>query len=82
MLAELSLQKVTFKNYTLKGQLIMDTFRISNVVSLVEGINAESIEFLINALNDLIIADDMAKKLKEGLLFLSCLFNAKTVNIL
>lgn len=36
------------------------------MVSLVEGIDAGSIEFLINALNELIIAEDMAKKLKDG----------------
>lgn len=70
MLAELTLQKITFKDYTLKAQLLMDTFHISNVVSIVEGIDAGSIDFLINALNDLIIAEDMAKKFKEGIYFI------------
>lgn len=70
MLAELSIQKPTFKDYTFKAQLIIDSFKITDVVSLVEGIDAGSIEFLINALNELIIADDMAKKLKDGLFYL------------
>lgn len=66
MLAELSLSKAVFRDYTLKAELAIDTFKISDVVSLVDGIDAGSIEFLINALNELIIADDMAKKLKDG----------------
>ncbi|KAH7708204.1 Protein C06G1.1 a [Aphelenchoides avenae] len=67
MLAQISLQKTSFKDYTLKGSLSIDSFKISDVVSLVEGIDAGSIEFLINALNELIIADDIAKKLKEAI---------------
>uniref|UniRef100_A0A915DTF3 Lipid-binding serum glycoprotein C-terminal domain-containing protein n=1 Tax=Ditylenchus dipsaci TaxID=166011 RepID=A0A915DTF3_9BILA len=67
MLAELTLTKPTFKDYTFKAQLVIDSFKISDVVSLVEGIDAGSIEFLINALNELIIAEDILKKLKDGI---------------
>ncbi|KAI6205600.1 hypothetical protein M3Y94_00810400 [Aphelenchoides besseyi] len=67
MLAELGLRKVKFKDYTLTGQLNIESFKISDVVSLVDGIDAGSIEFLINALNDLIINDDITKKLKDGI---------------
>lgn len=67
MLAELVLLKPTFKDYTFKAQLVIDSFKISDVVSLVEGIDAGSIEFLINALNELIVADDILKKLKDGI---------------
>ncbi|KAI1723240.1 hypothetical protein Ddc_07442 [Ditylenchus destructor] len=67
MLAELVLTKPTFKDYTFKAQLVIDSFKISDVVSLVEGIDAGSIEFLINALNELIVADDILKKLKDGI---------------
>lgn len=67
MLAEFTLNKVTFKDYTLKAELLMDSFNITNVVTSVKGIDAASIEFLITALNDLIIAENMAKKLKEGI---------------
>jgi len=61
MLAELSLNKVNFRDYTLRAQMGIESFKISDVVSLVEGLDAGSIEFLISALNELIIADDMAR---------------------
>ncbi|KAI6243971.1 putative lipid-binding protein OBI-1 [Aphelenchoides fujianensis] len=51
----------------LAGELNIENFKLSDVVSLVEGIDASSIEFLITALNDLIINEDVAKKLKDGL---------------
>lgn len=60
------MHKIKFKDYTLTGTLSIDSFKISDVVSLVEGIDAGSIEFLINALNDLIINEDITKKLKDG----------------
>lgn len=66
MLAEIVLQKVVFKDYTLTAVMNIDSFKISDVVSLVDGIDANSIEFLINALNDLIINDELSKKLKDG----------------
>ncbi|KAI6191483.1 hypothetical protein M3Y97_00233000 [Aphelenchoides bicaudatus] len=69
MLAELQMHKIKFKDYTLTGTLSIDSFKISDVVSLVEGIDAGSIEFLINALNDLIINEDITKKLKDGIRF-------------
>ncbi|CAD5231157.1 unnamed protein product [Bursaphelenchus okinawaensis] len=67
MLAELVLSKVQFKDYTITGKLNIDSFKISDVVSLVDGIDANSIEFLINALNDLILNDEISKKLKDGI---------------
>jgi hypothetical protein len=67
MLAELRMQKIKFQDYTLTGALNIESFKISDVISLVEGIDAGSIEFLINAINDLIINDDITKKLKDGL---------------
>uniref|UniRef100_A0A914HM80 Lipid-binding serum glycoprotein C-terminal domain-containing protein n=1 Tax=Globodera rostochiensis TaxID=31243 RepID=A0A914HM80_GLORO len=66
MRAKLQLQNTTFVNYVFSAELSIDTFDITNVVSLVDGIDAGSIEFLVNALNELIIADDMRHKLKEG----------------
>ena len=72
MIADLNLQKVKFKDYTLTGQLVIDTFKITNVVSLVDGIDAGTLEFLITALNDLIISDDLAKKLKDGASSFTC----------
>uniref|UniRef100_A0A0N5CGG9 BPI2 domain-containing protein n=1 Tax=Strongyloides papillosus TaxID=174720 RepID=A0A0N5CGG9_STREA len=67
MYAELSLQKITFKNYVLNGQLKIEKTKITNVVSLVDGITAQSLEFLVNALNELFIADEMLKKLQSGI---------------
>ncbi|TKR79834.1 hypothetical protein L596_013997 [Steinernema carpocapsae] len=69
MLAELKLDKPAFKDYSLTAEFKIDKFKIGNVVSLVDGIDANSLEFLVNALNELIIADDMAKKLKSGIKF-------------
>ncbi|CEF62006.1 Lipid-binding serum glycoprotein, C-terminal domain and Bactericidal permeability-increasing protein, alpha/beta domain-containing protein [Strongyloides ratti] len=67
MYAELSLQKINFKDYVLNGQLKIDKTKISNVVSLIDGITSESLEFLVNALNELFIADEMLKKLQSGI---------------
>uniref|UniRef100_A0AC35UD12 BPI2 domain-containing protein n=1 Tax=Rhabditophanes sp. KR3021 TaxID=114890 RepID=A0AC35UD12_9BILA len=67
MFAEISLQKPSFKDYSFNGQLKIEKTKISNVVSLVDGINADSLEFLVNALNELFIADEMMKKLKDGI---------------
>ncbi|VDO42160.1 unnamed protein product [Haemonchus placei] len=39
------------------------------VASLVEGIDESSLEFLVNALTELILNEDLAKKLKGGQLF-------------
>ncbi|KAK0403412.1 hypothetical protein QR680_016900 [Steinernema hermaphroditum] len=69
MLAELKLEKPSFKDYTFTAEMKIDKFKIGNVVSLVDGIDANSLEFLVNALNELIIADDMAKKLRGGIKF-------------
>jgi len=45
----------------------IESFKITNVVSLVEGIDETSIEFLISALNELIINEEISKKLKDGM---------------
>lgn len=37
------------------------------VASLVDGIDEGSLEFLVNALTELILNEDMAKKLKSGI---------------
>uniref|UniRef100_A0A914YCM2 Uncharacterized protein n=1 Tax=Panagrolaimus superbus TaxID=310955 RepID=A0A914YCM2_9BILA len=66
MLAEVSLQNLVFKDYRLTGKLSIDSFKISGLQSVVTGIDEGSLEFLINALNELLIAQDMSKKLKDG----------------
>ena len=66
MLAEVSLQNLVFNNYRLTGKLSIDSFKITDLISLVDGIDESSVEFLITALNELLIAQDMAKKLKDG----------------
>ncbi|KAF7632575.1 BPI2 domain-containing protein [Meloidogyne graminicola] len=67
MHARLNLQNATFLDYLFRAELAIDTFNISNVVSMVDGIDAGSIEFLVNALNELIIAEDMKRKLQDGI---------------
>uniref|UniRef100_A0A7E4VMC3 BPI2 domain-containing protein n=1 Tax=Panagrellus redivivus TaxID=6233 RepID=A0A7E4VMC3_PANRE len=67
MLAEVTLSNLAFKDYKLTGKLTIDSFKISDVISLVDGIDEGSLEFLINALNELLIAEDMATKLKDGI---------------
>uniref|UniRef100_A0A914C8C1 Lipid-binding serum glycoprotein C-terminal domain-containing protein n=1 Tax=Acrobeloides nanus TaxID=290746 RepID=A0A914C8C1_9BILA len=64
---EVHLTKPTFKDYKFRALLNIDSFKITNVVSLVEGIDETSMEFLISALNELIINDEVSKKLKEGI---------------
>lgn len=66
MMAELKLEKNVFKNYSLTSEMRIDKFRISDVESLVDGIDKTSLEFLVSALNELLIADDIAKKLSDG----------------
>uniref|UniRef100_A0A914L468 Lipid-binding serum glycoprotein C-terminal domain-containing protein n=1 Tax=Meloidogyne incognita TaxID=6306 RepID=A0A914L468_MELIC len=67
MYAKLNLQNTTFLDYLFRAELAIDTFEISNVVSMVDGIDVGSIEFLVNALNELIIAEDMKRKLQDGI---------------
>ncbi|KHN78397.1 hypothetical protein Tcan_06950 [Toxocara canis] len=67
MSAELTLRKANFKNYALTAEMRIDKFRIFDVVSLVDGIDATSLEFLVSALNELIIGDDIAKRLQDGI---------------
>lgn len=66
MNAEVKLDKVSFKNYVFHGDMRIEKFKIAEVASLVEGIDEHSLEFLVNALTELILNDDMAKKLKGG----------------
>ncbi|VDK64751.1 unnamed protein product [Cylicostephanus goldi] len=44
----------------------IERFKIREVASLVDGIDEGSLEFLVNALTELILNEDMAKKLKGG----------------
>lgn len=44
----------------------IDKFKIFDVISLIDGIDETSLEFLVSALNELLIADDVAKKLLTG----------------
>uniref|UniRef100_A0A0M3I1K9 BPI2 domain-containing protein n=1 Tax=Ascaris lumbricoides TaxID=6252 RepID=A0A0M3I1K9_ASCLU len=67
MSVELILKKVIFKNYALIAEMRIDKFHIYDVVSLVDGIDATSLEFLVSALNELIIGDDIAKLLQDGI---------------
>ncbi|VDK73835.1 unnamed protein product [Gongylonema pulchrum] len=66
MMAELILTKAAFRNYTLTAEMRIDKFKIFDVVSLIDGIDATSLEFLVSALNELIIGDDVAQKLSDG----------------
>lgn len=45
----------------------IEQFKIVDVVSLVDGIDSKSLEFLVGALNELFIGDDVAKKLSDGM---------------
>lgn len=69
MHAEISMQNLNFKDYKLTGKLVIDSFKTTDVISLVDGIDEGSIEFLMNALNELLIGEDMAQKLKDGIKF-------------
>lgn len=66
MMAELKLEKSTFQNYSFTSEMRIDKFKIFDVMSLIDGIDETSLEFLVSALNELLIADDVAKKLSEG----------------
>ncbi|ETN84919.1 hypothetical protein NECAME_01479 [Necator americanus] len=55
--AEAKLEKFSF---------FLHFFHVSRVASLVDGIDEGSLEFLVNALTELILNEDMAKKLKGG----------------
>uniref|UniRef100_A0AC34QKS1 Lipid-binding serum glycoprotein C-terminal domain-containing protein n=2 Tax=Panagrolaimus sp. JU765 TaxID=591449 RepID=A0AC34QKS1_9BILA len=69
MFAQISVQNLVFKDYKLTGKLVIDSFKTADVISLVDGIDEGSIEFLMNALNELLIGEDMAQKLKDGIKF-------------
>ncbi|CAD6185241.1 unnamed protein product [Caenorhabditis auriculariae] len=66
MNAEVKFDKVNFKNFVLHADMRIDKFKISDVASLVDGIDEGSLEFLVNALTELILNEDMAKKLRGG----------------
>lgn len=65
-MAELKLEKSAFQNYSLTSEMRIDKFKIFDVISLIDGIDETSLEFLVSALNELLIADDVAKKLLTG----------------
>ncbi|VDO30239.1 unnamed protein product [Brugia timori] len=67
MMAELKLEKSIFQNYSFTSQMRIDKFKISDVTSLIDGIDKTSLEFLVSALNELLIGDDVAKKLSDGI---------------
>ncbi|VDK47772.1 unnamed protein product [Anisakis simplex] len=69
MSVEMNLKKVTFNDYTLKGEMRINKFRIFDVNSMVDGIDATSLEFLVSALNELVIGDQIAKRLQRGVKF-------------
>ncbi|KHJ99622.1 hypothetical protein OESDEN_00393 [Oesophagostomum dentatum] len=54
------------QNLLLK-KLCISNINSSQVASLVDGIDEGSLEFLVNALTELILNEDMAKKLKGGI---------------
>lgn len=60
-----------FSNYEVlaKGDVNKreNTQHITQVASLVEGIDKSSLEFLVNALTELILQEEMATKLKGNL---------------
>lgn len=66
MMAELKLEKSIFQNYSLTSEMRIDKFKIFDVISLIDGIDETSLEFLVSALNELLIGDDVAKKLSKG----------------
>ncbi|CAI4226922.1 unnamed protein product [Auanema sp. JU1783] len=67
MNAEIKLDKVSFSNYVLNADMHIEKFKIDEVASLVDGIDENSLEFLVNALTELILNEDMAKKLRGGI---------------
>ncbi|VDD96416.1 unnamed protein product [Enterobius vermicularis] len=67
MTVDVSLTKFAFKDYELTTVMKIEKFKIFDIVSTVDGIDAQSLEFLVSALNELVIADDLAKKLKGGI---------------
>ncbi|EJW83576.1 LBP/BPI/CETP family domain-containing protein [Wuchereria bancrofti] len=67
MMAELKLEKSIFQNYSFTSQMRIDKFKISDVTSLIDGIDKTSLEFLVSALNELLIGNDVAKKLSDGI---------------
>ncbi|VDK71211.1 unnamed protein product [Onchocerca ochengi] len=67
MMAELRLEKSTFQNYSFTSELRIEKFKIFDVISLVDGIDETSLEFLVSALNELLIGDEVAKKLSDGI---------------
>ncbi|VDN51385.1 unnamed protein product [Dracunculus medinensis] len=67
MFAELVFKKPTFINYTFNANLEIIKFKVFGVVSGIAGVDATSLEFLVGALNELIIAEDVAKKLQNGI---------------
>ncbi|GMT34010.1 hypothetical protein PFISCL1PPCAC_25307 [Pristionchus fissidentatus] len=64
MAVEIKLEEPKFKDYVLSAKMHIEKFTINEVASLVEGIDKSSLEFLVNALTELILQEEMASKLK------------------
>lgn len=62
-----AIKTLQLRDYTLIGEIKIESFKLSEVISLVDGINEQSLEFLVQALNDLIISEDIMKKLQKGI---------------
>uniref|UniRef100_A0A914V862 Lipid-binding serum glycoprotein C-terminal domain-containing protein n=1 Tax=Plectus sambesii TaxID=2011161 RepID=A0A914V862_9BILA len=62
-----AIRNMKMVDYALFGKLELESFIIADVVSQIEEINTESMEFLVTAFNDLVVAKDMATKLDKGI---------------
>ncbi|VDO24630.1 unnamed protein product [Heligmosomoides polygyrus] len=67
ILRKMTCGQISFRNYVLNADMHIERFKIREVASLVDGIDESSLEFLVNALTELILNEDMAKKLKGGI---------------
>ena len=64
MSVQIKLEEPKFKDYNFHATMHIEKFIINEVASLVEGIDKGSLEFLVNALTELILQEEMAHKLK------------------
>ncbi|CAJ0569279.1 unnamed protein product, partial [Mesorhabditis spiculigera] len=64
MAAEVKYDEPKFQDYVFKSKLRIDKFKLTDVTSSVDGIDANSLEFLVNALIELVLNDEMAEKMK------------------
>ncbi|CAJ0918104.1 unnamed protein product, partial [Mesorhabditis belari] len=64
MAVEVKYDEPKFLDYVFKAKLRIDKFKLTDVSSTVEGIDANSLEFLVNALIELVLNDEMGEKMK------------------